>query len=245
MVSRAEYYIYKSQWMSITPRQAKRFYKFRDRRYRIQKDVERTDRSQLFFQSHESSGLTRLNDILLTYAFYNFDLAYVQGMNDLLAPILSVIDDESDSFWCFANLMDRLERNFHKNQEGVHDLLGYIKSLLAYVDPELLARLRESDKELHFCFRWVLVNFKREFDYKSIMSLWEVMWTDYLSCNWVVFVSVAILLEHREHYLKPDLGLDGLVMYTNDLAMTLDCDVIMARAEHVFAACLEEAATLP
>ena len=27
---------------------------------------------------------------------------------------------------------------------------------------------------LYFCFRWLIVNFKREFSYEDIMSLWEV-----------------------------------------------------------------------
>ena len=33
---------------------------------------------------------------------------YVQGMADLLAPILAVMDDEVDTFWCFVGFMDRM-----------------------------------------------------------------------------------------------------------------------------------------
>lgn len=33
---------------------------------------------------------------------------YVQGMSDMLAPILYVVDNEVDAFWCFAGLMDRM-----------------------------------------------------------------------------------------------------------------------------------------
>ena len=66
-----------------------------------------------------------LHDVLLTYTFYNFDLGmymrekeekifkiffcfekkkkktgYVQGMNDLLSPIIVAMQgDESESFW--------------------------------------------------------------------------------------------------------------------------------------------------
>ena len=33
---------------------------------------------------------------------------YVQGMNDLLSPILYLMDDESDAFWCFVGFMETM-----------------------------------------------------------------------------------------------------------------------------------------
>ena len=48
---------------------------------------------------------------------YNFDLGYVQGMSDLLAPILFVMDgNEVDAFWCFVGFMDRVKANFDFDQ---------------------------------------------------------------------------------------------------------------------------------
>jgi hypothetical protein len=64
-----------------------------------------------------------LHDILVTYSFYNFDLGYCQGMSDLLSPILYVIEDESEAFWCFAALMERMAPNFHRDQNGMHSQL--------------------------------------------------------------------------------------------------------------------------
>jgi translation elongation factor EF-G len=43
-----------------------------------------------------------------------------QGMSDFLAPILYVMEDESESFWCFASLMERLGANFNRDQNGMH-----------------------------------------------------------------------------------------------------------------------------
>ena len=40
-------------------------------------------------------------------------------MSDLLSPILYVMEDESEAFWCFAALMERMAPNFHRDQNGM------------------------------------------------------------------------------------------------------------------------------
>lgn len=47
----------------------------------------------------------------MTYVMYNFDLGYVQGMSDLLSPILCLLDNEVDAFWCFVGFMDKVVSN--------------------------------------------------------------------------------------------------------------------------------------
>lgn len=47
----------------------------------------------------------------------------LQGMSDLLSPILFVMDDESEAFWCFVALMERLGPNFNRDQNGMHSQL--------------------------------------------------------------------------------------------------------------------------
>ena len=44
----------------------------------------------------------------MTYVMYNFDLGYVQGMSDLLSPILCLMDNEVDAFWCFVGFMNKV-----------------------------------------------------------------------------------------------------------------------------------------
>ena len=47
------------------------------------------------------------------------------------------------------------------------------------MDPHLASYLDTRDSgNLFFCFRWLLVIFKREFNYPQILRLWEVIWTD-------------------------------------------------------------------
>jgi hypothetical protein len=96
-----------------------------ERKNRIMKDVVRTDREHEYFGGSkngitmplaESPGgsimlprnLQMLQNILLTYTMVDFDLGYVQGMNDLASPILLVLNSESEAFWGFSTFMDRI-----------------------------------------------------------------------------------------------------------------------------------------
>ncbi|KAF3674772.1 putative receptor-like protein kinase-like [Capsicum annuum] len=129
-VRKSEYETIKNQWKSITKEQSKRFTKFRERKALIEKDVVRTDRSIPFYDGDDNSNVKCLRDILLTYSFYNFDLGYCQGMSDLLSPILYVMEDEAESFWCFVKLMERLGPNFNRDQNGVHSQLFALSKVL-------------------------------------------------------------------------------------------------------------------
>lgn len=84
----------KLQWLSMSKTQEKHFSDYRERKCQIEKDVKRTDRSQDYFAGDNNPHLSVLQDILMTYVMYNFDLGYVQGMSDLLAPILAIMDHE-------------------------------------------------------------------------------------------------------------------------------------------------------
>jgi hypothetical protein len=55
--------------------------------------------------------------------------AVLQGMSDLLSPILFVMGDESESFWCFVSLMERLGPNFNRDQNGMHSQLFAISKV--------------------------------------------------------------------------------------------------------------------
>jgi hypothetical protein len=48
-----------------------------------------------------------LRDILLNYAFMNPEINYIQGMSDLLAPLLSTLQNEADAYWCFVGLIQQ------------------------------------------------------------------------------------------------------------------------------------------
>ena len=49
---------------------------------------------------------------------------------------------------------------------------------------------------------WVLIAFKREFPFDDVLRLWEVLWTDYYSNDFVLFVALAVLESHRDMILR-------------------------------------------
>ena len=51
-------------------------------------------------------------------------------------------------------------------------------------------------------FSWVLIAFKREFPFDDVLRLWEVLWTDYYSNDFILFVALAILESHRDVIMR-------------------------------------------
>lgn len=102
----------KLQWRSMTQIQEDNFSDYRERKSLIEKDVKRTDRTIDYFEGEQNPNVLVLYDILMTYVMYNFDLGYVQGMSDLLSPILYLLDNEVDAFWCFVGFMNKVVNIF-------------------------------------------------------------------------------------------------------------------------------------
>ncbi|KAK8491191.1 hypothetical protein V6N11_037954 [Hibiscus sabdariffa] len=231
-MKRTEYEIIKNQWQSISPEQEKRFTKFRQRKGLIEKDVVRTDRSISFYSGDDNPNLNLLHDILLTYSFYNFDLGYCQGMNDLLSPILFVMEDESESFWCFAALMERLGPNFNRDQNGMHSQLFALSKLVELLDGPLHNYFKQKDCLNYFiCFRWILLQFKRELEFEKTMLLWEVLWTHHSSEHLHLYVCVAILKRYRGKIMEEQMEFDTLLKFINELSGEIDIDAILRDAE--------------
>ncbi|XAR53249.1 hypothetical protein NMG60_11021721 [Bertholletia excelsa] len=231
-IKKSEYKTIKNQWQSISPEQAKRFTKFRERKGLIEKDVVRTDRSLSFYDGDENPNVNLLRDILLTYSFYNFDLGYCQGMSDLLSPILFVMRDESESFWCFVALMERLGPNFNRDQNGMHSQLFALSKLVELLDNPLHNFFKQNDcLNYFFCFRWVLIQFKREFEFERTMRLWEVLWTHYLSEHLHLYVCVAVLKRHRHKIMGEQMDFDTLLKFINELSGHIDLDGVLRDAE--------------
>ncbi|TGJ81965.1 hypothetical protein E0Z10_g6813 [Xylaria hypoxylon] len=223
---------------------------WREQRGRIEKDVHRTDRTVPIFAGEDTPHpdpnspfasvgtnvhMEQLKDMLLTYNEYNKDLGYVQGMSDLLAPIYAVLQDDAMAFWGFQHFMDRMERNFLRDQSGMRNQLLTIDHLVQFMDPKLYAHLQKADStNFFFFFRMLLVWYKREFKWMDTLHLWEVLWTDFLSSSFHLFIALAILDKHRDVIMNHLEHFDEVLKYMNELSETIDLESTLIRAEYLF-----------
>ncbi|KAI7872174.1 rab-GTPase-TBC domain-containing protein [Spinellus fusiger] len=235
----------KSQWADDEVYQSNP--EFQDQRHRINKDVHRTDRTVPMYAKEDMENpdptmhvgtnkhLEILKDILCTYNIHNKELGYVQGMSDLLSPLYAVIKDESLAFWAFTRFMDRMQSNFFMDQSGMHEQLLTLDGLLQFMDPSLYKHFERTEcGNLFFCFRWLLVWFKREFSWEDTLSLWEVLWTDSISEKFHMFVALSILDQHREVIIDYLNNFDEILKYINDLSMNIPLKETLQRAEIIF-----------
>ncbi|XP_058820534.1 TBC1 domain family member 15-like [Topomyia yanbarensis] len=230
-----EYFQMKLQWLTITSVQEHNFTGYRERKCQIEKDVKRTDRTYDFFAGDDNPNLAKLSDILMTYVMYNFDLGYVQGMSDLLAPILSLVQNEAESFWCFVGFMQKVFSNFDIDQKGMKQQLEHLRTLLAFVNEDLYNYLKENQSEnMYFCFRWLLVWFKREFSNKDIMQLWEVLWSGLPCPNFHLFVCVAILDQEMDVFINGQFTFTEILKHVNELSGNLNLLAVLEQAESIY-----------
>nr|XP_020440929.1 TBC1 domain family member 25 [Monopterus albus] len=145
----------------------------------VLKDVLRTDRAHPYYAgSEDSPHLTALTDLLTTFAITHPQISYCQGMSDIASPILAVMDNEAHAFICFCGIMKRLEGNFRPDGQLMSIKFQHLKLLLQYSDPEFYSYLvsRGAD-DLFFCYRWLLLELKREFAFDDALRMLEVTWS--------------------------------------------------------------------
>ncbi|XP_062018189.1 rab GTPase-activating protein 22-like [Rosa rugosa] len=145
--------------------------------HQIGLDVIRTDRTLVFYEKQEN--LSKLWDILAVYAWIDTDVGYCQGMSDLCSPMIILLDDEADAFWCFERLMRRLRGNFRctDNSVGVEEQLNNLAAITQVIDPKLHQHLETlGGGDYLFAFRMLMVLFRREFSFCDSLYLWEMMW---------------------------------------------------------------------
>ncbi|KAI9320215.1 rab-GTPase-TBC domain-containing protein [Dichotomocladium elegans] len=239
-----EYYEIKALWFNDTEERNKP--KFQDEKHRIDKDVHRTDRTLAVFEGDNlpnpdpqmvvgtNANLEIMKDILVTYNYYNTKLGYVQGMSDLLAPIFVAMGTEEMAFWCFVQFMNRVQSNFFIDQSGMYGQLQTLDALIRFMDAQLYKHFEDTEtSNLFFCFRWLLVWFKREFEWDDVIRLWEILWTNHMSSQMIMFFALAVLDQHRQALLNLN-QFDEVLKYINELSGTIDLNETLQRTEVLF-----------
>ncbi|XP_066922082.1 TBC1 domain family member 25-like [Clytia hemisphaerica] len=163
----------KENWMAKNPREIKGL------THMIQKDVLRTDRTHPFFNVKEDHpNLVSLFNILITFAFNNPDISYCQGMSDLVAPLLVVLNDEILAYLCFCKVMERLKNNFLLKGTALMEKFTQLSELLKKADKPLHDHIQTLDGgHFYFCYRMLLLELKREFPFEDAIHVMESIWS--------------------------------------------------------------------
>ncbi|KAH3732771.1 TBC1 domain family member 13 [Pelomyxa schiedti] len=151
----------------------------------ITKDLKRTSPNLHFFTSGERANLhyNALQSILFVYAKLNPGIRYVQGMNEILAPLYYVfashyqdpqelLNAEADTFFCFTNVMSEIRDHFIKSLDasgiGVHKTLGKMSAIIKQHDFEVWAHLEKLGVvPQYYAFRWILLMLSQVPDFIS------------------------------------------------------------------------------
>ncbi|XP_063219089.1 small G protein signaling modulator 2-like [Bacillus rossius redtenbacheri] len=198
--------------------------------HRIDKDVQRCDRNYWYFTNE---NLEKLRNIMCTYVWEHLDNGYMQGMCDLVAPLLVILDDEGATYACFCCLMERMGGNF-PNGGAMDNQLANMRSLIQILDSEIFELMHQNGDYTHFyfCYRWFLLDFKREFVYEDVFSTWEVIWAakHVASSHFVLFIALALVETYRDIILSNSMDFTDIIKFFNEMAERHDSTIILKLA---------------
>ncbi|CAJ1972338.1 unnamed protein product [Sphenostylis stenocarpa] len=185
----------------------------------------------------------RLVAILEAYALYDSDIGYCQGMSDLLSPIISVISEDHEAFWCFVGFMKKARQNFRLDEVGIRRQLDLVAKIIKFKDAHLFRHLEKLQAEdCFFVYRMVVVMFRRELTFEQTLCLWEVMWADQAAIRagtgksaWsrirqrapptedlLLYAIAASVLQKRKLIIEKYSSMDEIIKECNSMAGQLD-----------------------
>uniref|UniRef100_A0A671VA26 Small G protein signaling modulator 2 n=1 Tax=Sparus aurata TaxID=8175 RepID=A0A671VA26_SPAAU len=201
--------------------------------HRIDKDVQRCDRNYYYFTT---ANLEKLRNIMCSYVWEHLEMGYVQGMCDLLAPLMVILDDECLAYSCFTQLMKRMSQNF-PNGGAMDTQFANMRSLIQILDSELFELMQQNGDYTHFyfCYRWFLLDFKRELLYEDVFAVWEVIWVAprISSKHFVLFLALALVTVYREIIIDNNMDFTDIIKFFNEMAERHDVQHILKIAREL------------
>ena len=163
-----------------------------------------------------------LSRILFIYSKFEPEVSYVQGMNEILAPIYycfsfdrinesQPIDDiEADSFWCFFNLMNVFRELFDKNEDkkehGILAKATRLKMMLKVVDKNLFEYLNKIGFDFTIItFRWISLLFSQDFLMVDILRIWDFLLCSNNKYHNCYYFSLSIILMRKDIIMKSQI----------------------------------------
>ena len=191
----------------------------------IDKDLPRTRGDVNFFKLYSKKNKKEKNydimrRILFIYAKQHPEINYIQGMNEIIAVIYYIFENddnpfminytESDSYYTFEILLEEIKQvfmmdNINYSQLFISQQIKFIKKLLEKFDLELLNHFEKEEIILDsFLIRWLLVLFAQEFHLDTTINFWDRMFTQKNKINFLCYVSAALLINNRNLLINMD-----------------------------------------
>ncbi len=157
--------------------------------------------------------------ILLIYAKLNQGVGYVQGMNELLAVIYYCFHQysppalyrylESDSFFCFNNLMgevrDEYLRDLDTEDSGIKGKIRMISDMLQRIDREYWAYFKNNRVDLEmFALRWVMLFLAQDLSLEDVIRFWDTIMSDNEKYNFFNYVILQLVLDARKDVMSSE-----------------------------------------
>lgn len=227
-----------SEWVVYSPNQAA---VSEGRAQRAAEAVGLRDYDHL--EPYRTFHAARLVAILEAYALYDPEIGYCQGMSDLLSPIIAVIEDDHEAFWCFVGFMKKARNNFRLDEVGIRRQLNIVSKIIKSKDSHLYKHLEKLKAEdCFFVYRMVVVLFRRELNFEQTVCLWEVIWADQAAIRagigksaWgrirqrapptddlLLYAIAACVLQRRKLIIEKYSSMDEIIRECNSMAGQLD-----------------------
>ena len=223
----------------------------------IEKDTKRTRNELDFFQkqtgkpmafsysktvmkSDPETHIDVLSRILFIYGKLNPGIGYIQGMNEILAPIYYcfcldknsyfVDSSEADAFYCFMKLMeggvkDSFMGNLEQANHGIQIRIKCLNELLKKVDKVVWAHLEKYAVNPQFySLRWLLLLLTQEFELSDVLILWDALLSHPKRIDFLYYICLSMILGVRDLIMVEDFS---IIMETLQKNSTSDLEKIL------------------
>ena len=180
------------------------------------------DRSQIklnkkIFESN-ADVMTR---ILFIYGLSHPEVKYVQGMNEILAPIfycfsndkneISIKNLEADSYISFENFMENIKDIFIKKldntDKGITTRLKKLNMLIKMLDYRINDQLLKYKIEMEFfAFRWLTLFFTQDFEMPDILRLWDSILSEDDIFDFMNMIMLALIRNKTDGILNNEFA---------------------------------------
>ena len=159
--------------------------------------------------------------ILFIYGLYHPEVKYVQGMNEILAPIfycfsndkneISIKNLEADSYISFENFMEIIKHIFIKKldntEKGINTRLHNFSILIRMLDYRISDQLNKYKIEMEFfAFRWLTLFFTQDFEIPDVLRLWDSILCEDDAFDFMNMIMLALLRKKTEGILNNEFA---------------------------------------